>query len=938
MPSASPNRPRRARRLSTLVLGMTVGVFTLVALPSLWFARRTFEEAHLSSELGRIGRVNTELAEILDDRLQVAETSIARVARLLDDALMDLGHGDVARFDELVEPLDDGTLRSVRAGFDGTHQAGVFVPAGTELTDQDRATFVIGTQVLERAGVVGSDLWDSLWMFSASAGGVMLQPSHPEFTFALPADLSVEESQWLALAGPSGGPGDRPLWTTTGFDKTSESWMLSVVTPFHLDGRWAGAVGHDVPAGELSASPGSRLLVDGAIGHVVRSDGTLIQSDRHRQLIVSSAGRAMATDTEDELLVEALASLGESDGHSVRVADDERSLFVQESERTGWRFVREVPHAVVLASLREGYDMLWTAFVALAALLSLLPTLLVARLVRRSVSGLVEASTSVSAGDLTQRFPDEGPAEFRTIAKAIQGMVARLSESQQRTRAVLETVADGVITIDAEGRIESLNLSAGKMFGSPSGALVGRAISVLGPAFASVEELLVSGDDTTTWALDCLPDARRADGSSFPVDVQARLTVAADRHLVTLTVRDLSRRQGAERRRIELEEQLRQVQKMEAVGQLAGGVAHDFNNLLTGIMGYAEELQREQEPGSEAQRDAGQILRAAERAAALTRQLLLFSRRQELRPEDVDLNDLLTQVTPMLRRVLSEDHELTVSLKPDLGGVRVDASRMEQVVMNLVVNAADAQPDGGTIRVTTGEQDVEQGQDGHPPLLRPGRYVTLSVADDGEGMDDEVRAAIFEPFFTTKQPGRGTGLGLATVFGVVKESEGEIAVRSAPGEGSEFRVYLPRRGERPATWPDERTRAPRGERETVLVVEDELTVRRLVQRLLLDQGYQVLLAADGAEALDLEAAHDGAIDLLLTDIVMPGLSGPALAEELSLRRPGTPVLYMSGWSADALAERGQAASEIELVAKPFGLAELSRRVRVAIESGQGAPA
>jgi PAS domain S-box-containing protein len=917
---------------------MTVGVFMLVALPSLWLARETFEDAHLSSELERIARVNTELAEILDDRLQVAETSIARVARLLDDALQDMGPSDVARFDELVERLDDGSLRSARDGFDGIHQAGVFVRAGVELTDEGRGTVVIGKNVLERVGVVGSDVWDSLWMFSATSGAVMLLPSHPEFIFALPADMSVEDSQWLELAGPPGGPGERPLWTTTDYDETSESWTLSVVTPFHLVGRWAGAVGHDVPAGELSSSPGSRLLVDGVIGHVVRPDGTLIQSDRYRELIVSSAGRATVSDTEDALLVEALSRLGGDDNQSVRVADDERSLFVRESGRTGWRFVREVPHAVVLASLREGYNMLWTAFVVLAAMLSLLPAMLVARLVGRSVSGLVEASTSVSAGDLTRRFPVEGPAEFRTVAEAIQVMVARLSESQQRTRAVLETVADGVITVDAEGLVESLNQSAGKMFGHPSGSLVGRAISVLGPAFVSVEDLLASGDDTTTWTLDALPDALRADGTSFPVDVQARLTVAADRHFITLTVRDLSRRQDAERRRIELEEQLRQVQKMEAVGQLAGGVAHDFNNLLTGIMGYAEELQRELEAGSEAQHDAGQILRAAERAAALTRQLLLFSRRQELRPEDVDLNDLLTQVTPMLQRVVSEDHELSVSLQPDLGGVRVDASRMEQVVMNLVVNAADAQPDGGTIRVSTEELEVGVKPDGHPHLLAPGRYVTLSVADDGEGMDDDVRAAIFEPFFTTKELGRGTGLGLATVFGVVKESEGEIAVTSAPGEGSEFRVYLPRRGERPASWPDERQRAPRGEGETVLVAEDEVTVRRLVQRLLLDQGYRVLLAADGTEALDLEAAHDGAIDLLLTDIVMPGLSGPDLAEELSLRRPGTPVLYMSGWSADALAERGQAASEIELVAKPFGLAELSRRVRVAIESGKGAPA
>jgi len=911
-----------------------LAVFVVVAAPSLWLAHRSFERVHREDALSRLSREHAELAEALDDRLEAAEASATRVAKLLDRDLsqlrLDGGEGPDQLFNELLEARDDGTWRSRRELFDGTLEAGTFVSARSTLGPVDRAVLLSAKGLLDAYGVGSSGGWDNLWVLPAGGGIALLWPSHPEFVFDALPDLDYSHTEWVQLTLPERNADGGPRWTDPIFDQTSATWMISVVAPFHRDGRWAGALGHDLPLTSLAAGLTSRLLSDGTSSHLLGQDGSLLLSDRYG-VQIDGGGRVTAQDVGDPLLLQALAAVAPPPGQlSARVSDGQRTLFVERSSRSGWCLVHEVSHDAVLAGVHAVFELLWSAFLALAVLLTLLPVLLVARLVRRSVSSLVEASARVSSGDLSHRFPVDGPEEFATIAEALDSMVARLSENQQRTRAVLDTVADGVITVDGQALIESANRSAACMFERPAERMRGQPLSSLGPAFASVEELLLGGEDSSTWSLDALPDARRSDGGAFPVDVRASLTVAAEGRLVTLTVRDLSRRREAERERLALEAELRQAQKMEAVGQLAGGVAHDFNNLLTGIMGYAEELQREAESGSQTWRDAGQILRASERAVGLTRQLLVFSRQQELSPEEIDLNALVSGLAPMLQRLLNEEHELTLSLHPCLGSVCVDAARMEQVVMNLVVNAADALPGGGTIRLTTAEVELS-GEQHLPALLDAGRYVTFSVADDGVGMDDEVQASIFDPFFTTKELGRGTGLGLATVFGVVKESEGEVLVRSAPDQGAEFTIYLPRRGDPLPEAGGATRRRPRGGTETILVAEDDAAVRRLVKRLLEDQGYQLLLAADGAEALGLATAHDGPIDLLLSDIVMPGLSGPALADALQGSRPGTPVLFISGWSADALAQRGADPDEVDIVAKPFGLAELSRRVRASMD-------
>ena len=378
--------------------------------------------------------------------------------------------------------------------------------------------------------------------------------------------------------------------------------------------------------------------------------------------------------------------------------------------------------------------------------------------------------------------------------------------------------------------------------------------------------------------------------------------------------------------------QLLQAQKMEAVGQLAGGIAHDFNNLLTVITGRAELLL-----GRLAERDPTRpavelIRRTADRAAALTQQLLAFSRKQILQPVDVDLNTVVNRIEPLLRRLIGEHVVISTTLDRALGTVRADPTQLDQVIVNLGVNARDAMPGGGRITLSTANVELDDADARRHPGLQPGRYVMLGVADTGVGMDALTQARIFEPFFTTKEPGKGTGLGLSTVYGIVKQSGGYIAVDSQPGIGTTFRVYLPRI-EAPAP-PPVTTPGPQGpERgtESIVIVEDEGELRALAQEILEAQGYTVLSARDPEEALRLLDGFPGPIHLLLTDVVMPGMSGRELASRLAPGRPDMKVLYMSGYTADAILHHGVLDPGLAFMPKPFTPASLASKVREVLD-------
>jgi two-component system, cell cycle sensor histidine kinase and response regulator CckA len=395
----------------------------------------------------------------------------------------------------------------------------------------------------------------------------------------------------------------------------------------------------------------------------------------------------------------------------------------------------------------------------------------------------------------------------------------------------------------------------------------------------------------------------------------------------------------AEAALIASEEQLRQAQKLESIGILAGGLAHDFNNMLTAINGYSELILRRIEKGDPIRKHVEEIKKAGERSAELTRQLLAFSRRQILQPTALNLNEVVADTASMLERLIGRNISIRTVLAPDLCEIQADLGQLTQVIVNLLINARDALPDGGSVVLETAVIDLDADRAAQHVNMEAGRYAMLAISDNGVGMDEQTRSRVFEPFFTTKPAGRGTGLGLATVYGIVKQSGGNIWVYSEPGKGSTFKVYLPQtaRAAKAAASPTDQ-REPHAGSETILLVEDEPSVRALAKQILETCGYDVLEASDGAEALLRFGDETVEIDLLVTDLVMPGMGGWELSELVRERCPRIKVLFTSGYTDDAVVRHGLIDEGQNFLQKPFTFDSLARKVRAVIDRGQVARA
>ncbi len=520
------------------------------------------------------------------------------------------------------------------------------------------------------------------------------------------------------------------------------------------------------------------------------------------------------------------------------------------------------------------------------------------------------------------------PAAVRSaIDHARQRAAARAAE--RRYHELFDGAPVGLIRCLPDGRILAANAAATRITGYSSvAALLDASVADL-CADESDRARVIGALERGETLQDLEIQGRRRDGVLIWVTVNVRpVKDAGGRTLhYEWSLADITERR-------QLESQLRQAQKMEAVGQLAGGVAHDFNNLLTVIGGRCYLMLAKLDPDDALRREVELVRGAAERAARLTHQLLAFSRKQVLEPRVLDLNETVTGIEPLLRRLIGEDIEISVTRGSELGRVKADAGQIEQVILNLAVNARDAMPQGGRLVLETANVTVDERTASRAHDLAPGSYVVLSVTDSGHGVDAATRAQIFEPFFTTKEVGKGTGLGLATVYGIVKQSGGFIEVESEPGRGASFKVYLPRVEEAVAL--PEAAKAPgtrqRGS-ETVLLVEDDESLRTLAREILTVQGYAVLEAAAPSAALRIHQTHQGRIDLLLTDVVMPEMNGRQLADRLKVARPDMAVLFMSGYTGAALGARGEVAEfSGQLLQKPFTPDGLNRRVREVLDA------
>ena len=515
------------------------------------------------------------------------------------------------------------------------------------------------------------------------------------------------------------------------------------------------------------------------------------------------------------------------------------------------------------------------------------------------------------------------------------------NESEARYRDCFENAKDAIYVHDLNGRYTMVNKAGEALIGYTREEILQMTIADVVPrnCIEKIQTRLkkkLADHAPTIYEVEAI----RKDGTRVPVEVSSRLIYENGEPVaVQGSARDITERKRAEEELRASQLQLQQSQKLEAIGQLAGGVAHDFNNLLTAILGYTDLSLRRVDVDNSIRRNLEETKKAAERAASLTRQLLAFSRKQILEPKVLNLNDVVRDMHKMLTRLIGENIDLATKQAGDLGIVKADPCQVEQIILNLVVNARDAMPRGGKVTIETANITIDDTDALKHMAIKPGPYVMLAVSDTGTGIDEETQARVFEPFFTTKEVGKGTGLGLSTVYGIVKQSGGNIWVYSEPGAGTVFKIFLPRvevaesSNEKPAS----ELKVFHGS-ETILLVEDEDIVRGLTRKILVEAGYKVLDARSGEEAIRLSRHYRGSIDLLLTDVVMPETSGKEVAERLLELRPAARVLFMSGYTDEAIVRHGVLDENVDFIQKPFTWARLGKKVRDVLDREVREPA
>lgn len=533
------------------------------------------------------------------------------------------------------------------------------------------------------------------------------------------------------------------------------------------------------------------------------------------------------------------------------------------------------------------------------------------------------------------RFTDQDEKILRFVSQQIASALehkrkeAEIKDSEARYRSLVEKAVYGLFRCTGDGTFLDVNPALVAMLRCDSAADAFKLNLFKDVLLYPDQQSLFLIEDPQTGKLKTSECRwQRKDRSVMTVRLSGTLTHNENaQHAFEVLAEDITERRL-------LEEQLKQAQKMEAVGRLAGGVAHDFNNLLMIISGYSELLLDNLASKEQLLKTVKEVRQACDRATALVRQLLAFSRKQVLEPRIVDLNTVIEDMHRMLPRLIGEDIEVLTIPGKNLGKVKVDPWQIEQVLLNLAVNSKDAMPNGGKIIIETQNIELRDSYVRQHIGSRPGHYVMLAVSDTGFGMNQETKSHIFEPFFTTKEIGKGTGLGLSTVYGVVKQSGGYIGVYSEPGEGTSFKIYLPRVDQIEEVMSSPEADLPLEGTETVLLVEDELGVRAVAKEFLVKKGYTVLESGTGKEAIALAQTHKGPIHLLITDVIMPGMSGPELAEEIQKSRPRVKVLYMSGYTADSIVHHGISAGETAFIQKPFDPTSLLRKVRETMNTSQ----
>ncbi len=792
-----------------------------------------------------------------------------------------------------------------------------------------------------------------------SVAQVRLGAAHPalrSFLKSPAADRKGLAEQILRDVMPNTRPRSVTLWTI----KSSKVAEVVIPDPARADGvPWRSEPPAEVDGVSPFGHSGSAVYFDvsasvsdlypslAPLGFIsLRSTINLSSADALRRLVGADARITIGSrdsETWFDLSTGAIVTGPRLQGAGVSTAAVPSPGAFAAVADTPWMVWIDLDDALVSAPARQFLQRM-IELAAGFAVVGLLFIWLLLRQLTRPLAELTAATEAVAAGDYSRTVDTGRRDEIGRLGRSFDRMTERvaqditereevarkLQENEDRTRYTLGAARVGTWQMDTRSAVVSFSETMSPLFGLDRSQLPTTSDGVL--ALIHPDDRLAVAGGMAREAVDLREHeiqfrALQPDGSYKWALGRSRLMADASGAPRILGVAfDISEQRL-------LEEQLRQSQKMDAIGKLAGGIAHDFNNLLTAILGFGGFLLDGLEPGDHRRPHVEEILKAGHRAAELTAQLLAFSRKQLLEPVVVDLNATVAESTKLLGRLIGEYIHLESVLAPDLGRVRADPVQLQQIVMNLAINARDAMPEGGRLTIETANIELDESYGTQHYKVTPGRYVLLAVTDTGVGMSEEVRGRMFEPFFTTKERGRGTGLGLATVYGAVKQAGGYIWAYSEPGRGSTFKVYLPRlTGEQAPVVPAPAAGPLVSGRETVLLVEDEEAVRALTRMILTRTGYRVIEAANGDEAEARHAEASGGITLMITDVVLPGSSGPQVFQRLAVRDPNLKVLYMSGYTDDAVFRTGRLQDGVAFIQKPFTADGIRRKIREVIDN------
>ncbi len=712
----------------------------------------------------------------------------------------------------------------------------------------------------------------------------------------------------------------------SGFAVGIAGMQFRVVQPVFYHNQYLGAVQFGIDARELLDAVKQEFDVSAAL---------LIKNERYayvkRPVLPSFTGEACSVQAEEIKLFQSISNEMCARAESFQYKADNRHYVIKKilglpdyrGENIGW--------LIAALDITGFYDsvikaVIWAVLFTVAVLV--LSCLILNFSFEKILKRVVE---------LNQSLEEEKKNLVRRVEERTEELEKKAEEYEQIAHAI-ESSIDGVMFTDLQLGITYMNRAALEMSGYELNEVLGQQAELFAHDKHIIERVILPAMHRDGYWSGSLK-ARIKGGETMDVLVSATFIRKPDQTPVGMAVilRDLSDIRRLEKEKKAVEQQLHQAMKMEAIGRLAGGIAHDFNNILNVINGYAELALMETSPGEPLRDRLTNILKAGTRAASLTQQLLAFSRKQIINVEPVVFNELLKDIHKMTQRILGEDIDITLDTYPGLWPVMVDRSQFEQIVMNLVVNARDAMPSGGRLTIETANVTVDEEYSQAHYKIEPGDYVMIAVSDTGAGMSEEVKAKIFEPFFTTKEQGRGTGLGLATVYGIVKQNNGFIMVYSEPGHGTTFKILIPRveaaeNGE-DIGLPDDKAVFHYGT-ETILLVEDDPGLCRLAEEMLSDLGYTVFTANRADEALNIFKARPDKIHMLLTDVVMPDMSGPELAEKLKKMQPDVKILFMSGYTENAIVHKGILKFGIRFLHKPFSIRSLAEAVRKVLDGEQ----